>query len=103
MKPYLTVINNKVVVLSADDFRQCMASAIAAGLITKKPLEEVTVPDKTRPREETLRMQRICMARLRAEQRGNDTSEMPQRVRQRQDRHQRVKPSSAAKRGQSTS
>jgi len=101
MKPYLTVINNKVVVLSADDFRQCMASAIAAGLITKKPLEEVTVPDKTRPREETLRMQRICMARLRAEQRGNDTSELPARQRKLKACRHRVKPSSAASGGQS--
>jgi len=103
MRPYFTVINNKVVVLTVDDFRKCMASAIAAGLITKKPLEEVTVPDKSRPREETLRIQRICMARLRAEQRGNDTSELPERLRKRYARRHRVKPSSAASGGQSTS
>lgn len=102
MKPYLTVINNKVVVLTADDFRQCVANAIKAGLITKKPLEEVTVPDKTQ-REKTLRMQRICMARLRAEQRGNDTSELPARQRKLKACRHRVEPSSAASGGQSTS
>lgn len=90
----LTIENGRTVARS--EYRAAVESCMRQGLIRtiaiegKSPTEfDVAILDKDpqeRTSDEVKALKRMCMARLRAERRGQDTSQFPDRVRRPKER-----------------
>lgn len=76
MKPFLTIENNRPVLITAAMFGAEMEKLKANGAITMRPDANHKTP-ATKQREQ----QAMCMARLRAERKGKTDCTFPKRVR----------------------